>query len=577
MILGRSFATSPSPTAGRPRRGRSEMSRAALIGAIAVAGASLPAVALAGAPVPAIAWGDTCPPAPPDAGYGDDGQLCAMVQVPLDHRQPTGQQISIAVSMIPAAVPAQRRGVLFLNPGGPGGSGLDMPRIMTTLLAGAAQSVLDRYDLIGFDPRFVGRSTPASCGLTALQADQAFVPLEQDHDFGATTAFVQQVASACIRRMGSSVQFATTANTARDLDVIRRALGEPKINYFAWSYGTYLGAVYASLYPDRTDRVVLDSNVDPRWLWRTVFRKWGIGGQIRFPDFASFAAANDATYHFGSTPDEVTATYFELYDQADAHPFTGVLSDGTPVNGPIFRELTFGDLANDADFPALASLWQLAQSANGASARPTSAAPPTSASATSSAPPRTAAVLPRDIVVPDDNKAASAIAILCDDVRWSHSVSQYRQEYNADIQSFPMFGALGSNIYECAFWPYAPVEPPVAITASGPSNILLVQNLRDPNTPYEGGVEMHAALGQRSRLISVDEGGHAIYGLETNTCATSAVTAYLADGVFPAQDRSCTAEPSAAKADPRDAQRDPARDQVRKLLQRSRWPGRHLP
>lgn len=509
-----------------------------------------------------------------------------MVNVPLDYRNPGGRQISVAVSMIPAANPNLRRGVLFLNPGGPGGAGLDMPRVMTFLFGGGtSQSVLDEYDLIGFDPRGVGRSTPVTCGLTAQQADQALPPLQQNHSFDATTEFVQQVASRCIRKGGGLVPFITTANTARDLDVIRKDLGESKINYFAWSYGSYLGAVYATLYADNTDRVVIDSNVDPNWVWRTVFRKWGLGGQLRWPDFASWAAANDATYHFGSTPEEVTSLYYQLLARADAHPFSfpTAFSDGTLVNGPVFQALTFDYLEHDADFTLTASLWQTAQGASGSTSAPATSAsamgapnmsipntstPPMSglASTTPSANPGPTPVAPRDIEVPSDNLVASSLAIVCDDVQWSHSPSQYEAQMDQDIQNYPLFGAYASNIWPCAFWPTAPIEPPVQITSNGPANILMLQNLRDPNTPYAGALEMHQALGQRSRLVTVDAGGHGIYGLEpSSTCATNLATAYLANGTFPDQDVFCPASqaPSSAVHN-----QNSAKDRARRMIQR---------
>jgi len=109
-----------------------------------------------------------------------------------------------------------------------------------------------------------------------------------------------------------------------------------------------------------------------------------------------------------------------------------------------------------------------------------------------------------------------------------------------------MFGALGSNIYSCAYWAAAPIEPPVQITSSGPRNILMLQNLRDPNTPYAGAREMRNALGQRAVMVSVDEGGHAIFGFETNSCVNNAAIAYLGNGVLPAQDTSCAAQTSNA-------------------------------
>ncbi|HEY6923243.1 MAG TPA: alpha/beta hydrolase [Steroidobacteraceae bacterium] len=524
----------------------------------AVAGAAallsiglVPAVAQVGAAK--IPWGNVACDAPsaqlPDPASGP--QQCAYIQVPLDYRNPAGQQIQLAVSIVHAD-PAKRRGVLFLNVGGPGGQGLNAPRLFYALLQGTlgqatATAVLSQYDLIGFDPRFVGRSTGTTCQMTEQQADQAFPPLEQNHSFAATAAFVKHVADGCAQ--SNAIPFATTANTARDMDLIRQRLGEDKINYLAWSYGSYLGSVYATLFPNNTDRVVIDSVVDPNWVWREQFRSWGSGGAIRWPDFANWAAANDATYHFGNTPDKVTASYYQLYAKADAnpYPYPDVFSDGTLVNGPVFRELTFANLEHDSFFPQLAAVWQAAMSASsgeassgeassgGASSGGASSSKAGSAAARSAVP---ASLMP----IPVDNPAASGLSVVCNDVAWSRSPGQYHAEYESDIESYPMFGALGSNIYPCAYWSTAPLEPPVQITSNGPRNILMLQNLRDPNTPYAGAQEMRSALGQRAVMVSVDEGGHAIFGFESNSCVNDAAVAYLGNGVLPAQDTFCAAE-----------------------------------
>jgi pimeloyl-ACP methyl ester carboxylesterase len=520
-----------------------------------------------------------------------------MVDVPLDYRNPSGQQISVAVSMIPAANPSARRGVLFLNPGGPGGNqALDLPRIFTYLFSGtSAQAVLDEYDLIGFDPRGNNHSTPVTCGLTSQQTAQALPPLEQNHSFDATEAFVQTVAAGCANNSGALLPFITTANTARDMDLIRNGLGEDKLNYFAWSYGSYLGAVYATLYPNNTDRVVIDSNVDPNWIWRTQFRNWGLGGQTRWPDFANWAAANDATYHFGSTPDQVTALYSQLLAKADANPFqdANFFDDGTLINGPMFRALTFAFLANDREFVDVAVLWQDTQNAAGGTSAVTRStinnsapalsipvvAKPSAAAVNAGAPtvnPGPPPVLPRDIQAPLDNSVVSGLAVLCDDVQWSRTPLQYQTELDQDSQSYPLFGPYPSNIWECAFWPNAPIEPPVQITANGPANILMLQNLRDPNTPYSGAQEMHSALGQRSRLVTIDGGGHAVYGLEPNSvCAATIATDYLANGVFPAGDLFCPANSSTPTTAATDAQ-SAGKDRVRKALLRQMLLGDHV-
>ena len=496
-----------------------------------------------------IQWG-ACPPSPD--GLPDAGQQCSVLSLPLDYRAPAGQTINIAISRIKAANPSLRRGVLLLNPGGPGGSGIDLPREFTILLP---QAVLDRYDLIGFDPRGVGRSTPLTCGLTPAEAIEAYSPLEQPGGFSATAAFAHNVADDCTAGTGAVLPFITTANTARDMDQIRQALGEVKISYLGYSYGTYLGAVYSSLFASHTDRVVLDSSVDPSWLWRQQFREWGPGGELRFPDFANFAAANDETYHLGQTSAQIYDVYLQLLNSLYKSPIT--FPDGTVFNAPMFRELLFAVLYDDRDFPALAPLWQVLKDSPGDTAAVQHALQivnPTS---------------PPVPGVPSDNMAASGLAVLCGDIAWSHSVDQYQAEFNVDSLLFPLFGALGSNIWSCAFWPNPPIEPPVTITSDGPGNILMVQDIRDPAAPYWGALGMHAALGQRSRIVSVDQGGHGVYVFKTNVCANDITTVFLVDGVFPNNDVFCPAESGSGAAGVLDSQ---TKEQViRELLRQMKF------
>jgi len=508
---------------------------AVVIGAIALAAPFVSsAVVTTAASVAPLQW-EACPPPPP--GIPDGGQQCARLSVPLDYRVSNGPMIEISISRVQSAQPGLRRGVLLLNPGGPGGQGLGLPRLFALLLP---QSVRDRYDLIGFDPRFVGTSTPVSCGLRGVETQRAIPTLEENGGFDATVAFARRIADGCAAVSGDVLPFATTANTARDMDLIRQALGEQKISYLGYSYGTYLGAVYSTLFPSRTDRFVLDSLVDPKAVWRKQFLSLGLGGEIRFPDFANFLIANEATYHQGTTQAEVRERFFELVDAAERNPITV----GTfVIDGPFFRLLTFAGLYNDGSFPGTAEIWQLVDSmrSKAGNTRNVSAA----------LQPLLSDLMPRASAfpgVPEDNGAASALAIVCDDAIWSRSIAQYRTEYFQQSTAFPLFGPLFSNIFPCAFWPNQPVAPPVPISSTGPANILLVQNLRDPATPYPGARQMRAALGQRARFVTVDQGGHTAYILQSNTCANDTITAFLANGTLPGNEVSCPANAPAAAA-----------------------------
>lgn len=492
------------------------MSAVLLFGLCAVPNVAPPVQA---ATMPVIEW-QSCP-------FTAPSQLeCGTMEVPLNYAQPEGEKINIAVSRIKARKPASRQGVMLLNPGGPGSRGLDLPLFMEIVMP---QSVRDRYDLIGFDPRGIGRSAPVSCGLTQTQALELAPPIQKPQGFDATATFAEQVATGCGAVSGTHLPHITTANTARDMDRIRQALGEPSISYYGVSYGTYLGAVYASLFPDRTQRFVLDSSTGPNANWRETFRRFGMADQSRFPDFTQFAAANNGDYGLGATPAEVRATYFQLFNQLTQNPIP--LPDlGIDLNGEWFRALTFGGLYSDGSFDSTARLWRTLKQ-NG----PTG----TLTSLVLELPSTISAPFPN---VPADNFSVSTLAVLCDDTAWSRNVEQYRQELIFDTAQNPIFGPVASNIWACAFWPNHPVESPVAISSTGPRNIMIVQNLRDPATPLIGAQEMHTALGQRAQLLTVDQGGHgASYG-EANECSVEAVTDYFVTGILPAQDTQCAAE-----------------------------------
>jgi pimeloyl-ACP methyl ester carboxylesterase len=514
---------------------------------------SLTGVLLGGRPARAdLGWG-ACPP--PPEGLPDGGLQCATLDVPLDYRDPGGRQIQVAVSRIATARPELRRGVMLFNPGGPGGSGLELPRVFALLLP---PEVRDRYDLVGFDPRFVGQSTPISCGLDLLSSIKAFPPIMQPGGFDETVTFMKKVAASCEANAGAHLPFATTANTARDMDRIREALGEEKISYLGYSYGTYLGAVYAALFPQRTDRFVLDSALSPV-VWRVPARLFGLGGETRFPDFARFAAARDDIYHLGKTVKQVRATYFRLYEQVERDPIP--LGQGLLLDGPLLRAATFSAMYGDDQFPFLAELWRDIAAVG---------APPVAATGMLRSL-RAVGVLAE---TPPDNNTAAGLAIVCEDAPWPRSVETYRQELRLDSKLFPIFGPVGSTIWACAFWSHDRVEPPVTIGPDGPANILIVQNLRDPATPFPGALAMRVALGPRARMVSVDQGGHGVYLAAPNVCGNVIPTAFLLSGELPEVDPFCPAEaapPPAVRLRPAaaaDAQLtvDRARQELRRHL-----------
>ncbi|CAM5520624.1 alpha/beta hydrolase [Streptomyces viridifaciens] len=451
-------------------------------------------------------------------GQADPRQQCATVTVPLDYHDPGGQQITLAVSRIATAKPGLRRGVLLTVPGGPGGSGLGIPASAVKRLP---QSVLDRFDLVGFDPRGVGRSTPVSCGLDT--PDLAMVKLRPwpaaDGSIDANLATERRIAETCARNGGPVLRSISTANEARDIDRIRQALGERKLSAWGTSYGTYAGAVYATMFPGHTDRIVLDSNddPDPSRVGRGWLAAFGQGAEDRFPDFAKWASAPGNPDRVADTPEQVRPLFLDLADRLDRAPLPWPGANPAELNGNVLRETMLTSLYADAKFPDLARL-MLA----GLGRRP----------------------LPAPVLPPEQavqNTTAVSVGTLCNDVSWPADPAGYVKDVAADRAARPLTAGMPVNAMPCAFWPFKAAEPPVRVTERGPANVLLAQNLRDPATPYGGALKLRAAFGDRARMVTVDSGGHDVYLANGNACGDAAVTDFLVTGRRPSEDVFCPA------------------------------------
>ncbi|WBQ08452.1 alpha/beta hydrolase [Kribbella sp. CA-293567] len=476
-----------------------------------------------------LAWGKC----PTGVAAGTPQLQCTKVPVPLDYSEPDGQKIEIAVSRLASAKPAERRGVLLLNPGGPGGAGLAQPAELVAL--GLPTTVSAAYDLIGMDPRGVGHSSPVSCGFRSDDEYAANIPpyAENSAAVARQAKIAERVASQCAANdKHRLLPHLSTANTARDMDRIRIALGEQKISYFGVSYGSALGSAYASMFRDRTDRIVLDSNPGTTSLDRAAVRRFGPGLEQRFPDFAKFAAERHAGYGLGRTPAEVRRNFFALAERLNRKPVNG-------IDGATFRLYLFAGSYGDSRFPLMAQIWQSLAGSDDAGVRrlrTDSWIPDAPALPGLSAGPATESAAPS----PNDNAFSAFLAVTCNDTAWPTDVATYQRDVTKDRRRFPMFGAAGANISPCAYWP-RPAEPPVRITKDGPANVLILQNLRDPATPHLGGVLLRKAFGHRARLVSVDGGEHGVYMYDDNPCALNVTTTYLVDGTLPRRDTFCSA------------------------------------
>ncbi|MFJ9579098.1 alpha/beta hydrolase [Streptomyces sp. NPDC101191] len=460
---------------------------------------------------PALSW-SAC-------GTAALGQECATLTVPLDHADPAGRQVGLAVSRIRSADPAARRGVLFVVPGGPGGSGVQR---LTSKGPALVKELGGTYDLVALDPRGVGGSMKAGCGLAP--EDRHLVTLrswpDADGSIDAGVARSRRVAEACARNGGAELRSLSTANQVRDMDRLRAALGEERLSAWGVSYGTYVTAQYAQKFPRRTDRIVLDSSADPNP--RTVAQGWlrgmARGAEDRFPDFAAWAAHPDraaAGLRLAGTPEEVRPLVLDLAARLDREP-KPTTTPGVPLTGTLLRQALQNALYSDSAFEGFAQLVRQART------------------------PGETPVLPPMLAGPmPDSDAAVTVGVICNDVKWRGSVRSYERAVAADRVAHPLTAGMPFNITPCSFWKGGPVEKPTRLTADGPSNILMIQSLRDPATPHSEGLKMRVALGARARLVSVDHGGHGMYLGNGNACGDRTVTRFLLTGERPAADVTC--------------------------------------
>ncbi|MFE5543137.1 alpha/beta hydrolase [Streptomyces sp. NPDC056534] len=499
--------------------------RASLLGlsAALVAGLGLAAGGVAPASAAGLDWG-VCDPAVKPL----PGQQCAALSVPLDYADPDGEQIRLAVSRIASTRPDARRGTLMVIPGGPGSSGVQR---LAQKGAALAKEMDGAYDLVAFDPRGIGGSDKARCGLD--EGDRRMMTLRSwpgaDGGIDENVARSKRIAEACARNGGAMLRGLTTANQVRDLDQLRKALGERKLSAWSVSYGTYVAAAYAERFPGRTDRWVLDSSNDPDP--KRVARGWldgmAQGAEDRFPDFADWAAHPDRAVEgvrLAERPEDVRAVVMDLAGRLDREPHATVLPGapgeparpGPPLTGSMLLQSLQLALYSDAFFPSFARL------------------------VTEALDPQGEPVPPRELAGPmPDDAAAITVGVICNDVDWSASVAAYERAVAKNRERFPLTAGMPANITPCSFWKGGAAEKPVRITDRGPSDILMIQNLRDPATPHAKGMAMRRALGDRARLVSVDHGGHGAYLGNGNACGDRAVTRFLTEGVRPERDVLC--------------------------------------
>jgi pimeloyl-ACP methyl ester carboxylesterase len=423
---------------------------------------------------------------------------CAKVEVPVDYQHPDGPKLSIALVKVPATDPSKRIGSLLVNPGGPGGSGIDLAEGNSW-----PSAIRERFDIVGFDPRGVGRSSPLDCHQTLAEMYHSDptprTTAETTHLLQESRTFVHNCATA----YRALLPHLGTRDVARDLDQIRLALGEPKLNYLGYSYGTSIGQVYADLYPTHIRAMVLDG----------IVRLGQPGLEAAADQGRSFERNLDA-FEAGCTTDPscplgdtAAAVVTRVQAKVEAAPIPAPGQD-RPL-GPGEFQLGVGQaLYSQSEWSSLASALEQADHGNGSDLV------------------RLAdAYLQRNPDGSYPNGFEIYFAVSCLDWSWPHDPAAILAAGRATARTAPHLGeGTVTDYVRCAYWPTPPqpLTPPKAV---GSPPIVVVSTTNDPATPYVDGVALAKRL-PKGVLVTHRGNGHTIYA-QGDACVDDAVNQYL--------------------------------------------------
>jgi len=443
---------------------------------------------------------------------------CTKLLVPLDYAEPDGQTLKISVLKVPAQSKSQRIGALVINPGGPGGSGVNYAA------AGSLQfgNVLsNHFDIVGFDPRGVGSSNPLKC-LDTKGLDKV-IAFDPDPDTAAERAELDRLVAgfgqACLTRSGDLARHMSTKEAAKDMDVLRAALGEPKLNYLGFSYGTFLGATYAEEFPKNVGRFVLDGAIDPALSNTDLTLQQGQGFETALRAYLKDCVEQGGCF-LGRTVDESAQRIRRFLDDVDAHPLpTGSnrrLTEGLALTG-IFYPLYVKQF-----WPQLTSaLKEAIQGQNGSQLLSLADA-----------------YASRGADEYTDNSMNALYAVNCldhDDYVPTKDVPSLFARFE---KAAPTFGrAFAYFTAGCASWPVQSGQHTEAIHAAGAPPIVVIGTTRDPATPLAWAQGLASQL-DSGTLITRDGDGHTGF-MQGNSCVDDAVEGWLVAGRQPKPDLKC--------------------------------------
>lgn len=439
---------------------------------------------------------------------------CGRLAVPLDYSQPAGPTIGIYVLKIHSKSqrPADRLGSLLINPGGPGSSGVFSAASLVTSLS---QTVLDHFDIVGFDPRGVGLSDPVQC--TSDSQKDLLTAANPDVRTAAGRAAARRlyttVANACVAKYGTALGDYNTEATARDMDRIRAALGDSLLNYLGFSYGTELGAVYAHLFPSRIRTAVLDGAVDPEASELTQAERQVQGFHDAFDQFAADCRTRPACAVLGDPRAAVTA----LIAAADRSPIHSTRPGETrAASGGVVITAVVAALYNSGRWDALGQA--LVAARKGDSAQLFALADSYSERDESTG--HYTNLLDANLVISCNDSTLN----VTDDL-----VATTAAQWSA---KYPIFGRnAAASLYACVGWPASDQPLPSSVSAPGAPPILVVGTLHDPATPYADTAALAKAIGS-GVVLTWDGQGHTAY--LRSQCVTEKVDEYLVTTKAPA-------------------------------------------
>jgi len=436
-----------------------------------------------------------------------DGFECSTLKVPLDYANPSGKAISLSVIRLRAENPV---GSLLLNPGGPGGSGIDYVRAATYVVS---QNLIQHYDIVGFDPRGVGRSTPVRC-LTDAQTDRLIAAdgsPDSQTEVSALVALNKNFARACQEKSSDLLPFVDTVSAARDIDILRNALGDAKLNWLGKSYGTFLGETYAELFPNRVGRMVLDGVIDPALSNTEISHGQAIGFEDALDRFIADCPSH-SDCPLDTSPQLANQQIVKLLAGLDAQPaqlksgrtitqamaligLLGSLYD-KQYGWPQLRSDLSGALKNSFDGLAASLDMYTSRGSDGKYL---------------------------------DNSNDAIAAVNCLDRPDRPTIQQTLHLVKRWRTDAPLFGDyLAWSNFSCTYWPVPATNTSHEISAAGSPKILLVGTTHDPATPYAWAQSLERQL-HDATLLTLDGDGHTAY-MQGSACIDKAVDSYFLNG-----------------------------------------------